>query len=341
MSDNQSNMSVESANSPVPQNLALYNSAVPAGARRSSLFAEPIPAPASSPVTATSCTAFTRRVSPEAAPMSPNTVATTLALNDDISVDTLRALANSLLATIRTRAEAHAHLVDSSTDEIRDLREQLEHSQNSLGLANGRLDEFVEAFEVPPDGFEENTGQVPQFFIPLGDGVEVPPKWVKKLRGEKVAGYTARQNKHDTPYIADIYASPKPADTPLSPPTEPIPGWFRRIIVGGIGNFDTMVAEAGQLEDWGIGADIERARRFEEDIRTTQGQIDTLTADRDALFQRKRLCFNRLEQAKAPKSLGHLESLSRSHFVAPRDRGTGRVAKRKTSSGSGSSFPFE
>jgi len=275
--------------------------------------------------------------------MSPNTVATALALNQDMSVDTLRNLANSLLATIRTRAEAHGHLVDTTTEEIQELRTELEQTRDSLGLANKHLEEFVEAFEVPPDGFEENTGQAPRFFIPLGEGVEVPPKWVKRLRGEKVAGYTSRQNKHDTPYIADLYASPKhsDADANLNLPSEPMPGWFRRILVGGIGNFDTMVGEANKLEDWGVGADIERARRLEEDIRTTQGQIDTLTADRDALFQRKRLCFNRLEQARAPRSLGHLESLSRSHFATPRDRGTGRIAKRKTSSGSSSSFPFE
>ena len=100
-------------------------------------------------------------------PMSPNTVATTLAAYPDLNADILRAITKGLLATI-ARHDAHENI------EIRCLKEQI------AGL-HDRVEHYENIFERAPDGYIENDRRVPHFFIPLGDGVFKPAKWIKKL----------------------------------------------------------------------------------------------------------------------------------------------------------------
>ena len=100
-------------------------------------------------------------------PMSPNTVATTLAAHPDLNTDILQAITKGLLATI-ARRDAHKNIeICRLKEQITGLHDQVEHYEN--------------IFEHAPDGYIENDGRVSHFFIPLGDGVFKPAKWIKKL----------------------------------------------------------------------------------------------------------------------------------------------------------------
>ena len=99
--------------------------------------------------------------------MSPSTVATTLAVHPDLNTDILRAITKGLLTTI-ARCNAQENI------EIHRLKEQI------TGL-HDRVEHYENIFECAPNGYIKNDGQVPHFFIPLGDRVFKPAKWIKKL----------------------------------------------------------------------------------------------------------------------------------------------------------------
>ena len=125
-------------------------------------------------------------------PMSPNTVATTLAAHPDLNADILRAITKGLLATI-ARRDAHENI------EIHCLKEQI------AGL-HDRVEHYENIFERAPDGYIDNEGRVPHFYIPRGDGVFKLAKWIKKLEDGCVARFHADQGPNESPYVIDLYA---------------------------------------------------------------------------------------------------------------------------------------
>jgi hypothetical protein len=149
--------------------------------------------------------------------MLPSTIATTLAAHPDLNADILRAITKGLLATI-ARCDAQ------EVSEIHRLNEQI------CGL-HDCVEHYENIFERAPDGYIENDGQVPHFYIPLGDGVFKPVKWIKKLEDGRVAGFHEQQGPNESPYIIHLYA---PADTDghgKENPIKPLPTWFRTLLI--------------------------------------------------------------------------------------------------------------
>ena len=100
-------------------------------------------------------------------PMLPGTVATTLVAHPDLNADILQAIAKGLLTTI-TQCNAQ------EASKIHHLKEQICRLHN-------RVEHYKNTFNRPPDGYIENDGRVPHFYIPIGDGVLCPTKWIKRL----------------------------------------------------------------------------------------------------------------------------------------------------------------
>ena len=112
-------------------------------------------------------------------PMSPGTVATTLAAYPDLNADILQAIAKGLLTTITRHDAQEASEICCLKEQVRGLHDHVEHYEN--------------IFERAPDGYIKNNGRVPHFYIPLGDGVFRPAKWIKKLEDGRVAGFHEQQ----------------------------------------------------------------------------------------------------------------------------------------------------
>ena len=65
-------------------------------------------------------------------PMSPNTVATTLAAHPDLNADILRAITKGLLATI-ARRDAHENIeIHHLKEQIAGLHDQVEHYEKHI-----------------------------------------------------------------------------------------------------------------------------------------------------------------------------------------------------------------
>ena len=77
-------------------------------------------------------------------PMSPSTVATTLAAHPDLNVDILQAITKGLLATIAQRDAQENSEIHCLNEQIHRLHDHVEHYEN--------------VFERTPDGYIKNDG---------------------------------------------------------------------------------------------------------------------------------------------------------------------------------------
>ena len=228
-------------------------------------------------------------------PMSPNTVATTLAAHPDLNADILRAITKGLLATI-ARRDAHENI------EIHHLKEQI------AGL-HDRVEHYENIFERAPDGYIENDGQVPHFFIPLGDRVFKPAKWIKKLEDGRVAGFHEQQGPNESPYIIDLYVQVDTVGHGKENPIEPLPAWFRALLIGPSSDFVHLQRDIGNLDDWGLAREIARFCELDQEAAELTARVKVLHEELDATRDARTMSEKRLVLAHASQKAAWLENL--------------------------------
>jgi hypothetical protein len=184
-------------------------------------------------------------------PMSPSTVATTLAAHPNLNADILQAITKRLLATI-ARRNAQENI------EIHHLKEQI------TGL-HDRVKHYENIFERAPNGYIKNDGQVPHFFIPLGNGVFKPAKWIKKLEDGRAARFHKQQGPNESPYIIDLYAQADTVGHGEENLIEPLPAWFRALLIGPTSDFMHLQRNIGDLDNWGLAREIARFCKLDQE----------------------------------------------------------------------------
>jgi hypothetical protein len=200
--------------------------------------------------------------------MSPSTVATTLAAHPNLNADILRAITKGLLATIARRNTQENIEIHRLKEQISGLHDRVEHYEN--------------IFEHAPDGYIENDGRVPHFFIPLGDGVFKPAKWVKKLEDGRVAGFHEQQGPNESPYIIDLYAQADMVGHGEENPIEPLPAWFHALLIGPSSNFVHLQCDIGDLDDWGLAREIAHFRELDQEAAKLATRVEVLHEELDA-----------------------------------------------------------
>jgi hypothetical protein len=228
-------------------------------------------------------------------PMSPNTVANTLAAHPDLNADILRAIVKGLLATI-TRRDAHENI------EICRLKEQV------AGL-HDRVEHYENIFERAPDRYIENEGRVPHFFIPLGEGVYKPAKWIKKLEDGCVTGFHADQGPNESPYVIDLYAQADTVGHGEENPIEPLPAWFRALLIGLGSNFIHLQRDIGDLDDWGLAREIARFRELDQEAAELATRVEVLHEELDTTRDAHTMSEKRLVLTCASQKAAQLENL--------------------------------
>jgi hypothetical protein len=172
-----------------------------------------------------------------------------------------------------------------------------------------RIGGYEEIFDTVPEGYEENNGRLPNFSIPVGEGMYHVAKYIKQLEGGWVAGFTEEDRPHSTPHIIELYASPSytSLDT-TDDPAEPMPAWFRRILFGHAALYATLQKAILELNDWGLYAKITRHRAYDIELGMILGQIERLQLDAEAIRGSRELCEGRLTAAHTYKRLHRLSS---------------------------------
>ncbi len=143
------------------------------------------------------------------------------------------------------------------------LEEDLEFTQSCL------LD-YQETFVKAPDGYVTND-RLPTFTIPLGEGSDVPAKWVKQLDDGRIAGYSEHDGTGDLPYVKEIYAAPQ--DSALDP-AEVLPFWVRETLQGTAIQYQELCRAVRDLDNWGLYAEVLRYHQLDKDILSLKAQLD-------------------------------------------------------------------
>src|SRR5712671_2848114 len=114
------------------------------------------------------------------APLSPNTVLATLAAHDEVPTESLREIITGLVATIKLRELAWE--ADRTA-----MRARINHAEDRLEAAmEAREDQDFDFDEagVPTD-FIRNNNRIPNFQIPIGEGISLPAEFIKRDEDNK------------------------------------------------------------------------------------------------------------------------------------------------------------
>ena len=92
-------------------------------------------------------------------------------------------------------------------------------------------------------------------------------------------------------------------------PIEPLPPWFETILLGPSPMYHNFAQAAGELEDWGIKADIQRYHDTDALLVKANNEVVKWEACATAFAHACQLCKSRLEAAHALYQLGAFENL--------------------------------
>ena len=234
-------------------------------------------------------------VSPTPPPVSIslNSLDTLLRDVPNLDATTLRGILGRAIGTLRHTQEAH----DRETMRLRTQIEMLEC--------------HIEHYEIQhpecPQEYEANVGRAPMFYILGPNRTTVLAKWVKQLNDGHVAGFGQHQAEGEAPHIIELYLTPSyNIDNPL----EPLPGWFRTLLMGPSTSFHVLREEVARLDNWSALAEIIRHRALGNQLCKKHHQIRILNAQIEGLVERRCLCEAYLKAGKVSAQVKYLEHLT-------------------------------
>src|SRR6266403_5339973 len=198
--------------------------------------------------------------------LSPQSVQNAIATTN-LDPPALRAIIDALVETSNSCHQQYLHQTQAEAQEHKAVIDKLEES---LEFAESRLLDYQETFVKAPDRYVAND-RLPTFTIPLGEGSDVPAKWIKQLDDGCIAGYSEHDGTRDLPYIKEIYAAP--FDSTLNPP-EVLPFWLQETLQGATIQYQEFCRTVQDLDDWGLYTEVLCYRQLDEDILSLKAQLD-------------------------------------------------------------------
>ena len=230
--------------------------------------------------------------------LSPQSVCNAIATTH-LDPPTLRAIIDALIETSNSCHQQYQHQVRAQNQEHKAAIDKLEED---LEFTQSRLLDYQETFVKAPDGYVANN-RLPTFTIPLGEGSDVPAKWIKQLDDGRIAGHSEHDGTGDLPYIKEIYAAPQ--DSALDPP-EVLPFWVWETLQGTTIQYQELRRAVRDLDDWGLYAKVLRYHQLDEDILSLKAQLDLNHASLATAQNAQLQSVTQLEVARLPKQISHL-----------------------------------
>src|SRR6266478_5729606 len=182
--------------------------------------------------------------------LSPQSVRNAIATTN-LDPPALCAIIDALVETSNSR---HQQYLCQTWAEAAEHKAAVDKLEESLEFAKSRLLDYQETFVKAPDRYVAND-RLPTFTIPLGEGSDVPAKWIKQLNDGCVAGHSEHDGTGDLPYIKEIYATPQ--DSALDP-AEVLPFWVQETLQGSAIQYQELQRAVQDLDDWGLYAEVLR-----------------------------------------------------------------------------------
>src|SRR6266850_554442 len=229
--------------------------------------------------------------------MSPRTIQSTLAANNDIDAVLLRTIANGLLTTITNHETNTAMQFHWFTEQIRGLQDHIL--------------EYKETFERAPEGYTLNDGRIPHFHIPCGHGLSHPAKWIKLNDNGTASGFADTDGPKSSLHVIDLYAQPDDQydEEGKAKPALPLPPWFRFLMVGPSVDFALLHNAPVDHDDWGLTHEIHHYRNLDREFTNTCIKLEQLQVDLSAIQQARSASESRLLLARAQEQVEQLENI--------------------------------
>jgi hypothetical protein len=234
-------------------------------------------------------------------PISPHSALALLDGHDNISTNTLRAIARGLTVTLQQRDMYYAQQCHRHEQQIKNLQ--------------NKVLEYEKTFNSIPEGYEENNSYLPNFNILVGNSMYRPAKYIKQLEGGWVAGYSEEDGPSSMPHIIKIFVTPAYAHVDPIPsnedPTKPMPAWFHKLLCGHTALYSHLQKAILDLSDWGPFANITRHHSLDIELSTLLRQMERLRLDIDNRRTAKEMCEACLTMANAFAKVNHLDMYTR------------------------------
>jgi len=231
--------------------------------------------------------------------MSPRTIQSTLATNDDINAVLLRTIANRLLTTIANHKTDTAMQFHRFIEQVKGLQD--------------RILEYEETFERAPEGYVLNNGRISHFHIPCSHGLSRPAKWIKLNDDGTVLGFADTDGPKSSPHITDLYAQPDDQynEEGEAKPALPLPPWFRFLMVGPSVDFALLHNALVDHDDWGLTHEIHHYCDLDRKFADTCIKLEQMQVDLNALDQARSASESWLLLARASEQVEKLENIPR------------------------------
>ncbi len=200
--------------------------------------------------------------------MSPRSARNIIQGNPAIHPAVLRGIIDAMAEGVRWSDMCH-------TREKELLEEALDDLQRT-SIPRNNLD-TKRPFEEAPPGYKENRGEV-DLDLPCKDRTRRVTKWIKRLDGGKVTGYSNDDAPGDLPLIMDLYAPREYYNDDDDQPPGALPIWFLSALVGSGTTFAALCHTFNQLptNNWGFVAEVDRYRAMDEQCQSLSAQLDLI-----------------------------------------------------------------
>ena len=92
-------------------------------------------------------------------------------------------------------------------------------------------------------------------------------------------------------------------------PIEPLPAWFRALLIGPGSDFIHLQCDIGDLDDWGLAREIARFRELDQEAAELAARVEVLHEELDATRDARTMSEKRLVLARASQKAARLENL--------------------------------
>jgi hypothetical protein len=127
---------------------------------------------------------------------------------------------------------------------MRQNQEAHDREKMRLRVQIETLERRIEHYEIQhpecPQGYEDNVGRAPSFYIPGPNRTTVLTKWVKQLDDGRVAGFGQHQAEEEAPHVTELFLT---LSYDIEDPPESLSGWFRTLLMGPSTSFNLLWEE--------------------------------------------------------------------------------------------------
>ena len=82
-----------------------------------------------------------------------------------------------------------------------------------------------------------------------------------------------------------------------------MPTWFHHMLCGPTKDFHDLREAVAKLDNWAALAEVELFRKYDDSLRSVQGEIEVLCDERKLLEDRLNACQHQLEATRLPSKV--------------------------------------